>query len=85
MTAAGNGYSRFLPRKILLLADGGQNQGRLQADLGFLAAMGPAGGNATAYLCENYACRLPTTDPEALGEMLDGAADTGLEPKSGGK
>ncbi len=24
----------------------------------------------TAYLCENYACRLPVTDPEQLRKML---------------
>ena len=28
-------------------------------------------GKATAYVCVDYACRLPTTDPHALAAQLD--------------
>jgi uncharacterized protein YyaL (SSP411 family) len=28
-------------------------------------------GRATAYLCERYACQLPTTSPEQLAAQLD--------------
>ena len=28
-------------------------------------------GKATAYVCENYACKLPVTSAEALATMLD--------------
>ena len=29
-------------------------------------------GRATIYICENYLCRLPTTDPEVAARLLDG-------------
>ena len=34
-------------------------------------------GKATAYLCRNFACELPTTDPEALGRQLSAAIAEG--------
>jgi len=33
-------------------------------------AMPPVDGLATAYVCENYACKLPVTEPRALAELL---------------
>jgi hypothetical protein len=38
-----------------------------------LARHPPMDGKPTAYLCENYACREPTTEPEALLRMLAGS------------
>ena len=29
-------------------------------------------GRPTAYLCENFTCRMPVTDPEELRKELDG-------------
>ena len=33
------------------------------------------GGKPTAYVCQNYACQMPVTDPEALLEQLGSASD----------
>jgi len=33
-------------------------------------------GRPTAYLCRNFACRLPVTDADALRRQLDGEAAT---------
>ncbi len=29
-----------------------------------------AGGRATAFVCRNHVCRLPTTDPDQLSRVL---------------
>ncbi len=65
-------HSRFLPTKVLLLADAGGQGGSLAAYLPFTRTMTMAGGKATAYVCENYACQSPTADPAALERILGG-------------
>jgi hypothetical protein len=50
-------YQRYLPNKILVLADAGSAQ-----VLKFPGAYKSMEGKATAYVCVNYACQLPTTD-----------------------
>jgi uncharacterized protein YyaL (SSP411 family) len=62
---------RFLPHDAVLLVDGGERQRRLAKLVPFVAALAPKDGRATAYVCVNYACRLPTTDPAAFGAQLD--------------
>ncbi|MBI5820229.1 MAG: thioredoxin domain-containing protein [Verrucomicrobia bacterium] len=62
---------RYLPDIILLLADGGPRQAAMAKRLKFLASMKPLDGKATAYVCENYACRAPTNDLVKLLKMLD--------------
>ncbi len=61
---------RFLPFRVLVLADG-----RLDRDLGPAIALYDSleeiDGRATAYVCENFACQLPTNDPETLAAQLD--------------
>ncbi len=62
--------SRFLPNKILLLADSAGQQ-RLAQWLPFIAGAHRIEGHATAYICENYVCNRPTTDPRVVAELLD--------------
>ena len=64
-------FLRFLPGKILILADGGANQKWLATHLPFVRDIIQIGGKTTAYVCENYVCRQPTTDVEVLAEQLD--------------
>jgi uncharacterized protein len=63
--------SRFLPNKILLLADGGAGQQQLARWLPFVAGAHRMKDRATAYVCENYVCKLPTPDPQTMGRLLD--------------
>jgi uncharacterized protein YyaL (SSP411 family) len=63
--------TRFLPNKILLLADGGAGQQQLARWLPFVAGTHRMKDRATAYVCENYLCKLPTSDPEVMAGLLD--------------
>ena len=36
----------------------------------------PVDGKAAAYVCRDFACQMPTTDPKKLAELLDVAAET---------
>ena len=62
---------RFLPHDALLLVDGGARQERMKTLVPFAGALPRTSGRATAYVCVDYACRLPTTDPAAFGKQLD--------------
>jgi uncharacterized protein YyaL (SSP411 family) len=62
---------RFLPHKIVLLADGGESQKRLAQWLPFVETMSRKDGRATAYICENFVCQAPTADPAAAAKLLD--------------
>jgi uncharacterized protein YyaL (SSP411 family) len=63
--------TRFLPNKILLLADGGAGQQQLARWLAFVAGAHRMKDRATAYVCENYVCKLPTTDPKVMARLLE--------------
>ncbi len=60
----------YLPGTILLLADQALGQAWLAKRLPFIEGMKPIGGKPAAYVCENYACSLPVTDPEGLRAIL---------------
>jgi uncharacterized protein YyaL (SSP411 family) len=64
-------YARYLPNKIILGADGGEGQRFLVRHVEFLKSVAPINGQATAYVCENYACQLPTNEPTKLAALLD--------------
>jgi uncharacterized protein YyaL (SSP411 family) len=61
--------SRFLPNKIVLLVDGAEARRTLSAYLPVIETMTEKDGQATAYVCENYACQLPTADPKKFAEL----------------
>ncbi len=60
----------FLPRKILLVADGTKGQKELSRLLPVISTMKPLKGKTTVYVCENYTCQLPTTDPAMVAKLL---------------
>lgn len=62
----------FLPNRILMLADGVAGQEFLSSRVEFLKSVKPLAGKATAYVCENYVCQLPTDDPAILEKLLFG-------------
>ncbi len=60
----------FAPNQIILLADGAGGQEWLGAKLEFLRTAIPVDGKAAAYVCENFTCQAPITDPAKLRELL---------------
>lgn len=63
-------HARFLPDKILLLADDGPGQRWLGERLEFIRTAAPINGQPAAFVCEDFVCQLPTTDPGKLQELL---------------
>ncbi len=64
-------YRRFLPRKIVLLVvDGDAPLPGKASD--FFGSLERLDSKATAYVCEDFACRLPTNDLTQLELFLDG-------------
>jgi uncharacterized protein YyaL (SSP411 family) len=63
-------HRHFLPKTILLLADGGEGQKFLGEKNEAIRAMSLVEGKPAAYVCENFTCKAPVTDPKALGESL---------------
>jgi uncharacterized protein YyaL (SSP411 family) len=60
----------YLPNKVLLLADSGDNQSFLAQHVPEMAHMKPIDGKPTAYVCRNFVCDLSVTDPDALRQKL---------------
>ncbi|MCI0387855.1 MAG: thioredoxin domain-containing protein [Acidobacteria bacterium] len=63
-------HARYIPNKIILLAGGGEGQQFLSQYLPFIETVKMRGGKATAYICENYACKLPTSDLSVMAKLL---------------
>ena len=60
----------FLPTTILFLADGAEGQKYLGERNEAIRAMSMVDGKPAAYVCENFTCKTPVTDPKQLGELL---------------
>ena len=63
-------HRHFLPRKILILADGSEGQKFFSEKNEAISAMSPVDGKPAAYVCENFTCKAPVTDRKALGNLL---------------
>jgi uncharacterized protein YyaL (SSP411 family) len=62
-------HGRFLPFQVTVLADADARRS-LGAHVPALDSMAAAKGRAAAYVCRDYTCQLPVTDPARLGELL---------------
>jgi uncharacterized protein YyaL (SSP411 family) len=61
-------YDRFLPRAVIIFHDSEDN--RIRDLVPYLSDFGMKEGKPTAYVCQNYACELPTNDPDKMMELL---------------
>ncbi len=63
-------HRHFLPNKILMLADGAEGQKFFADKNEGIGAMTPIDGKPAAYVCENFTCKAPVTNPKALRDLL---------------
>ncbi len=63
-------HEKLSPRRIVLAVTGGDDQRWLAARAPWLAEMRPIGGQAAAYVCEEFTCQSPVTTPSALRTLL---------------
>ena len=61
---------RFLPYTITLLIDSEATREKLTQFFPAAGVMGRIDNQPTAYVCENYTCRLPTNDVSKFAELL---------------
>ncbi len=66
--------SPYLPNAALLLIPDGDAGAKIRELVPFAQAYETVEGNAAAYVCRNFQCKLPTTDPVKLAELLKEAA-----------
>jgi len=66
-------YGRFLPRAVLAVQPANETSGAIEALIPFIKDQRPLRGKATAYVCENYVCNLPTTDVAKMVDLLNDA------------
>src|SRR5947208_10059612 len=63
-------HRHFLPKTVLVLADGAEGQKYLGEKNDAIRAMSPIDGKPAAYVCENFTCKAPVTVPKKLAELL---------------
>jgi uncharacterized protein YyaL (SSP411 family) len=62
---------RFQPNAVLILADGGSGQAFFTQKIEFFKDVHPIDNKATAYICQNFVCQLPTNDLAVISRLLD--------------
>jgi hypothetical protein len=63
--------SKFVPNKVVLLVDPAAPRVVAGSGNPAIQGMGPVDGRAAAYVCANFTCQLPVTEPEAFRALLD--------------
>lgn len=63
--------AHFVPNKIVLLRPSGEESPDITRLAGYTKYQSSIDGKATAYVCLNYTCKLPTTDSGKMLELLD--------------
>ncbi len=61
---------RFIPNKVVLFRPIGKEAQEVINLIGFMKYYTDTDGKATAYVCQNYNCKSPTTDVNKMMEML---------------
>jgi hypothetical protein len=65
-------HERLSPRRALLAITSEEERQRFAVRAPWLAELKPRDGRATAYVCEEFVCRAPVSDPDELRRGLGG-------------
>jgi len=63
-------HTRFVPSHVVLLVDSPETRQALAAGIPSVASMNPLEGRASAYVCRNYTCNLPVSEPARFAELI---------------
>ena len=69
--------SRYLPQAVTLLVSPEGDGDLIRKLAPFTEGHAPLDGKAAAYVCRDYACKMPTADPVELGKILEEATGRG--------
>jgi uncharacterized protein YyaL (SSP411 family) len=64
-------HERFIPNKVVALRPGGKAGKEIALLAPFLSEQEAIDGKATAYVCRNHACSLPTQDPTEMVVLIE--------------
>lgn len=62
----------YLPNKVVVLRPADESAAQIEAIAEYTKHQHRLDSKATAYVCLNYNCELPTTDPKKMVELLEG-------------
>ena len=65
-------HSKFVPNKVVIHRPAGEDEPEIARFAEFVKNQTPLDDHATAYVCVNYGCHEPTTDPQRVVELLEG-------------
>jgi uncharacterized protein len=63
-------FTQFLPNRIVLLIDSDAARAALSSGIPSVVDMRKLDGRAAAYVCRDYTCQLPVSDPAGLAGLL---------------
>jgi uncharacterized protein YyaL (SSP411 family) len=63
-------HRHFLPNRVVLLVDSAEARAALTGGIPSIASMQPGEGGAAAYVCRDFTCQLPVSEPAKFAELL---------------
>ncbi len=70
---------KLFPNKVVILRPTDEEKPAIVALAEFTEFQKSINGKATAYVCQNYACKAPTTDIKEMLKSLQSLSEKGLD------
>jgi len=66
----------FVPNKIVIFRPEGSSSTEIEKIAPYIKSYQSVGGRATAYVCSNFTCQLPTNNPKKMMALLNSKSKT---------